>query len=711
MQNATTIRRFAAGAFAAAALLAVLVQGRPATTITARAQRCGLTTLDGTIVFKDGTLRCGPGEALRLRQELAKAKPARRGTAIASFVALTDFQLPDEESPLRGEFLDKCGDHPAKAAFRWNDALLPALLNSEVDAANRIGAGPVTGRPFDFAVQLGDASENQQYNEVRAFIDLLDGGTLVDPDSGAEGYEGNQGRDPYASPVAGRSLLDLANEPFYAPGLRRPDGTSLPWFTVMGNHDMKVRGTMPNDNDAWKTFARAWVTGQIMVNDLPPDQQQRVCADPAVLLDPTFWAELAARPNTVRLISPDPDRRLVDREEWIAEHAKTRGLPVGHGFTARSRCKGADGTPLDRACYTWDMPSPIPGSPPIHYIALDTNADEGLDEGNLDQAQWNWLNEDLKKHSACYYASADATGCTKTGNPSSIIVVFSHHTASTATNETPRLDGAASYDGAALQDLFLRFPNFVVHANGHTHHNKVWAHARPSGKGGYFEVNTSAVADFPHQGRTIELVDNHDGTLSVYAVNFDAAAPVDPATMRWAEDRTPETQAPFGGGERNVNEELLASIARWVGANDPQSGAATIPPDLSTPADRNVELILKHPTGGTRRPNAGVRPPRLPTVGPRPPFPFGFPFPFPGKQPLPNFGLFPPVVRNPNGVPGIPAFPQSPSNYGAFGLQTRSLGAPARTSLQLREIVMTALAAAGAMWLIRARIRRNQIGI
>jgi len=680
----------------------VLAQAPPATTSAAGPLMCGPTTLHGTIVYKDGKLTCGPAQPLKLREDLgAKAKAGRHGTPILSFAALTDFQLPDEESPLRGEFLDKCTKHPADAAFRWNDTLLPALLNSHVQAVNRLQRGPVTGRAFDFAIQLGDASENQQYNEVRDFIDLLDGGTVVDPDSGGDGYEGNQAADPYASPVKGESLRALANEPFWAAGLRRADGSPLPWFTVMGNHDMKVRGTVPN-TDAWKAFAQAWVTGNLMVNDLPPDTQQRVCNDPALLLDPMFWATLAAQPNSVRLITNDPQRRLLDRGEWLAEHDKTRGLPRGHRGTM---CPVTDASGAQtRACYTVDIAPAIPGEPPIHMVMLDTASDEGLETGNIDQAQWDWLNDDLKKHSGCVYASDTAAACDKTGKATSLIVVFSHHTVTTITNTAPRADGGTAKTGTDLEKLLLRFPNVVMHASGHTHQNKIWQHVRATGTGGYFEVNTSAIADWPHQSRTIELVDNHDGTISVYAVTFDGAAPVDPAAMRWAGDPTPETASRFGAKQRNINEDWLASVARWVGANDPQHGHDAIT-DAATALDKNVELILKHPTGGAPRPGSiiDVRRPRIPT---RPRFPFPFPFPFPRSGPaVPTFPIpFPNV--GPTAPPPFPSvnIPAQPTS--------RGLGAPAKgPALQFREYAMLLAGVAGSLWLRRSRIRRNQVGL
>ena len=59
---------------------------------------------------------------------------------------------------------------------------------------------------------------------------LMNGGT-IDTDSGADGYDGVQGNDPAGrgdvpTPVSGQRVLDLANEPFIAKGLKRP--TALP---------------------------------------------------------------------------------------------------------------------------------------------------------------------------------------------------------------------------------------------------------------------------------------------------------------------------------------------------------------------------------------------------------------------------------------------------------------------------------------------------
>jgi hypothetical protein len=156
------------------------------------------------------------------------------------------------------------------------------------------------------------------------------------------------------------------------------------------------------------------------------------------------------------------------------------------------------------------------------------------------------------------------------------VVLFSHHTLETLNNPLPDPNVAEPRVLAGVfQPLLHRYPNVVMWMNGHSHVCRVFPHPDPLGRtGGFWEVNTPSHIDYPQQSRVVELADNKDGTLSIFATLVDHAAP-------------PETQA------RVTNDVLrLASISRELSANDPQIDLSV---QLGTPQDRNVELLIKAP--------------------------------------------------------------------------------------------------------------------
>ena len=631
----------------------------PASGQAAEFDGCGLTTLDGTIqIADDGTLECGPGQGIVVREDLAAAGENRAATrrSLASFGAIADVQLADEESPLRGEWADKCPpDSPiSDSAFRPHETFVPHLLNAHIKGLNAIAeAGtPVLGDDLDLVIGLGDLADNQQYNEIRLIIDLFDGNKIVDPDSGddpvldGDGYDGVQGADPVGSgvplpapkqggppvhddvnPLDEMTLLDLANEPFWARGLNTGGG-QIPWYSLPGNHDVKVQGTIPDDAAAWRHAVRRYAIGHVKVMDLAPDYQARLCTAMAEQDQVAFqdlMMEIVQNPHRAgitKIVPSDPGRLPLYRSDeakdagdeeaclaatllekcsssWIEEHFDTTGIPAGHGYETANRCTDAEGNLLDRACYAFDHGV-------FRFIGLDTNPAEGLESGNIDAAQFEWLRRELRANSSSYYDEQGNLVQNPDGE-NKLIVLFTHHTISSTRNtgtasapeEYGAPEGAPHGDAATgdeLKDLLLHHPNVILQASGHTHQNKVWAHESEELGTGYWEINTSAIADSPHQSRTIEIADNGDGTLSIFGVVFDAAVDPDARDIHWTEDdHTDEAALAAEHGHphdhANVNEDWLASFGREVGYYDPQADLTKV----GSPADRNVELLIAAP--------------------------------------------------------------------------------------------------------------------
>ena len=134
----------------------------------------------------------------------------------------------------------------------------------------------------------------------------------------------------------------------------------------------------------------------------------------------------------------------------------------------------------------------------------------------------------------------------------------------------------------SVRDLLLRHPSVVAYVAGHTHRNGVRAFTR-RGRG-FWQISTASHIDFPQQSRTIEIMDNRDGTLSLFATVLDHAAPLSPPAPGTPADAMTEAQ--------------LASLSRQLAASDPQPPSGdeeTVGPAGGRRADRNVELVLRDP--------------------------------------------------------------------------------------------------------------------
>lgn len=566
--------------------------GRWATATPAQVGAAQLTTLGRTIRrgmrLGEGSMGAyhrlaeGPGEPHVRRTELASARANGNGTgkkSLLSLVHLTDVHIIDAQSPARVEFLDRfadpgrgCESVPFSSAYRPQELLTLHVFEAMLRRIRAIGVSPVTGAPFQVAVSTGDNVDNEQLNEIRWFIDLLDGGTKVSVNSGGPVYEGVQspewGDPEYWHPTPGVAdkykqqwgfpdypgVLETAVQPFSASGI------GIPWLQTFGNHDGLLQGNAPR-NPVFEAIAVGGEKFTAPPPGLNPcDSFQTLRDNPAAFL---------AAP--ARLVTRDGNRRILTRAQYIEEMFRTTGTPAGHGFTAQNRETGV--------AY-WHNDA-FDG---FRLIGLDTVNPGGYSDGSIGAAQLAWLEQRLTEVSSTHL---DASGEeVRTGNDDRLVILFSHHGLRSMDNPNAAPDPLepASNDlprvmADEVEALVHRFPNVIAWVNGHSHANIVVPRKSPNGKSGFWDIGTAAHIDWSCQSRLLDVVDNLDGTLSIFCTMVDHDAPVVP------------------GGDDEVLR--LASISRELAANDFQAGFSSSGP--GKPEDRNVELLIRKPARVTTR--------------------------------------------------------------------------------------------------------------
>jgi hypothetical protein len=214
----------------------------------------------------------------------------------------------------------------------------------------------------------------------------------------------------------------------------------------------------------------------------------------------------------------------------------------------------------------------------VHFVVLDTVNPGGFGAGSIGAVQLSWLEEQLITRSS-RFLGADGSQQT-TANPDRLIVVVSHHGVGQMDNPFPGTDPADQrFRGPQLEAMLQRFPNVVLHIAGHSLRNAINLRSPPGGSG-YWEITTGSSLEAPMQGRLIEIIDNRDGTLSVFSTVYDSAAPLNPGD---AEDPTPDD---------GINQRLLAAVARQLamadGQRDSDAGGLAA-------SDRNAELLAPAP--------------------------------------------------------------------------------------------------------------------
>ncbi len=546
-----------------------------------------LTTVDATIrPLGSGRYRrlgWGPGEPHLVRDEHG-ARPAAdrvgRRRSLLYLAQHSDMHLCDAQAPARlvGGQSFGWANAGADAGHRPQETCTTQVFDQLVRATNAVAVSPISGAPMAFCIQTGDNTDNRTEAEVGWWLDVL-AGRPVTPNTGLPGrYEGVQrsgwklawqpdepGADRpqrHGFPVL-PGFLDAAVSTF------EPAGLQVPWLSVFGNHDQLFLGTYG-------------VTRGIRIDLLEPmlwDSGRSPASARALVAAITLASAGARAPSRLRSrwerigrgtgvasVAPDPEaRRPLALEEYLARVlADDAGPgPVGHGFTPEHLVEGTS---------WWSRPE----GDRVQVIGLDTCHHTNGDGGRIGPRQAAWLEAELARHHSRHLDPSgrpvEADGVDR------LVVLASHHSSWTIGNlGDDAYDPGPALDGPGLVELLGRFHNVVCWINGHSHQHRIAAHPHAGDGPGWWEVNTGSVIDFGQQGRTVELFDNGDGTLSLVVTLIDHAAP--PRIARPAPD--------------GWTAEALAATSRELAANDDQWFEPLRL--LGSAEDRNVELPLRSP--------------------------------------------------------------------------------------------------------------------
>jgi len=414
---------------------------------------------------------------------------ATHAARLLTFFCISDIHITDKESPSQSLW----PGYQTETGFTNNSpppgngnssCYSPVILRTTrvLDAAVKTANDLNRLMPFDFGMSLGDDCNSAQHNELRWFIDVMDG-HYITPSSGTN---------------AGADTIDY-QKPYQAAGL----DPSIPWYQVLGNHDHFWCGSLVVND-----YLRQSCTNNVvlLLGDLKTQGEDSRAEYLGVVDGSTpDGTVIGAGPVTNYIvdgvtnaptIAPDPNRYSLTRSNWMREFFDTTSQPVGHGFSPANIAN-------DFACYSFVPKAKLP----LKVIVLDdTMTDTNFDfngQGGLDDTHFNWLTNELQLGQ-----DADQLMIIAAHIPIELVAVPGSTNISVA--ETNLL--------AALHN----YPDLILWVAGHMHRNNIKSQMSTNGPAyDFWEVETPSLRDFPEEFRTFEILRNTDNSISIVTTDID----------------------------------------------------------------------------------------------------------------------------------------------------------------------------------------------
>ncbi|MEI7437767.1 MAG: TIGR03768 family metallophosphoesterase [bacterium] len=447
----------------------------------------------------------------------AESTATTNAARLVSFFSMSDIHITDKESPAQVPYLGWSASFTNDGLGGLNHAgYSPVIFDTtfHLDAAVKTINALHRLTPFDFGMVLGDNGNASQFNELRWFIDVMDG-QYITPSSGTN---------------AGAGTIDYQT-PYQAAGINR----SIPWYEAIGNHDQYWTGVGLPTPKIQQAMIGSNILNISTNGPLYPDGSEGVglyvgTVDGSTPFGAVInWGltNLYGAPPTV---AADTNRHSLTLDNssptnYIREFFNTASSPQGHGFNLAQAKMGSLA-----ACYTFE---PLTNMPVKVIVLDDTCKSNKLGQiptfyggGWVDAARYTWLTNELQK-----------------GQDAGQLMILACHIPINPQNslfDTNQVPGTAFYpdpDNQSETNLtatLQSYPNLLMVIAGHRHLNVVTPFPSPDQahpEYGFWEIETASLRDFPRQFRTWEILRNSDNSISILTTCVDPV--VETNTPAW----------------------------------------------------------------------------------------------------------------------------------------------------------------------------------
>jgi metallophosphoesterase (TIGR03767 family) len=491
------------------------------------------------------------------REAYVGETPTHVSRSLINIVHISDTHICDAQSPARVEYLDRYADphHQLSSligslvgTYRAQEVLTTQVMESMIQAVNRLDVAPITKRKIDTVLITGDLTDNAQQNELSWCTTLLKGGKLR-PDSGrSDRWEGagdffyspffwnpagtprgerdDFPRDLYGFPTI-PELFDAIRAPYYASGLNRH------CLVVHGNHDALLQGTVAPNQEL-----RSVATSHEKIFELPDSEALESLQNVSEMGPAKYPAPISPR---VKEVTGDFNRDFNYFDSW------------NHAFYREDEDNGITAALVGTAKKYWRK-----DFDQISIIALDTVNPFGGWQGSIDREQFIWLQNQVEQLRGRY------------------TVITSHHPLQDLFNGyTPEQESRVL--GPEIERYLVRQKQVIAWLCGHTHRHRM-AYFGPDNMHGFWQIETASLIDWPQQGRIIEIFsDQHEQIwIANTPLNHCGSILPDPEHLKLDE----------------VNE--LAGLSRILSVNDWQrrGGIFSIENNEGESFDRNGIVVL-----------------------------------------------------------------------------------------------------------------------